>query len=293
MDALRTFAALLLGLFAAPAWGAICDVRLIEPPEAIALTYDPFDLQTPTGSLRLAFENQSEARTLELILSGGDTPSITLLAGGTPIALDIKERSNVRPVSGALGDQFLVDAPPRLPVVALLDVEIAGAPVPGPGTYTGDIFVQLRDQATGEPCVERMRVGVQVQVPSRAQVNIAGASGSFARVPELSRIDFGTLETGEQARVFVQVRANGPSRIRVASQNGGLMRNLDDPRFTAPYAIDFMSGRLDLSGPVEIAAPPAQSIEGLSLPMVVQVGSVGGLPAGRYEDLVTISISAL
>lgn len=283
-------AALLLA--STPAF-AVCDVTLAQPPEAVAFTYDPFDLQAPVGPLRLALRNQGDARTLELILSGEDGAPLALAGPGDALPIDIDARDNVQPIAGTEGLHFLLEATPDTVETAVLDVEVAGAPVPPPGLYAGDLAIRVRDYASGEPCVERFRVRTQVQVPSRAQINIAGSSGPIGDDPGLSRIDFGTLESGEARTVFVQIRANGPTRLSLSSREGGRMRHVDLPEFAAPYAVDLLGQRLDLSGAVELAAPTASSVAGVALPMVVTVGEVGGLPSGAYEDLITIAISAL
>lgn len=272
---------------------AACDILQTEPLESVALTYDPFELQVPQATFRLVLENQAEARDLEIIISGTASPDLPLQGPGEALALDIDERTNVEPVAGTGGQHFILRAAPQTTTIAQFDVGIAGEPVPAPGLYSDDIVIQLKDRLTGEACVERLRLGAQVLVPSRAQVNFAGTSGPMGSLPGLNHVDFGALETGAQREVFVQIRANGAATIRLSSENDGVLLHRTLPEFAAPYSLEFLGGAVDLSGPNEFPAPAAKSIAGVSLPLKIIIGEVGGLPSGIYEDLLHVEISAL
>jgi hypothetical protein len=281
-----SLAALLLP--AAPA-AAECRLTLAEVPSAVAFSYDPFDAQPSVAPLTLVLDSEGNAETLEFILS-----FVPGLAGpGQAPPLTARETDGLRPVSGSEGLHFLLDVGETRRIAPRFDISVPGQPVPRPGTYAGPIGVSVRDHATGEPCVERFDVPVALSVPSRAQITIAGTSGPIGPGPGLSRIDFGTLETGETVLVFLQLRANGDADVSLSSRENGVLRHTSLPDYAAPYVLAIDGRAIDLSARTSFRAPPAASIEGISLPMQITIGNVSGLPAGDYEDLVTISISAL
>lgn len=273
--------------------GLACEVALLEDPGTLVMDHDPFATLASTAPLRLRLENRGAARTLELIFDTGQATQLVLKGPRGLLPFVLRENEGVLPTTGGEGAHFLLAMEADATVRGSLDLIVAGSAVVPPGLHSGQLTMQLRDRGGGQPCREPFAIPVQVLVPSRAQMNIAGASGPIGDGPGLNSIDFGSLMEGAVRTVFLQLRANGDAMIALQSREGGVMRHRDLPEHAAPYAMMLDGRPVELSGRQEFPAPPAASIDGISLPMTFTIGRVAGLPAGRYEDVITISVSAL
>jgi hypothetical protein len=82
-------------------------------------------------------------------------------------------------------------------------------------------------------------------------------------------------------------------KISVDSQNDGRLKHKVLPSDAGIVYVMRLDGTtLDLSsGPGELLRSPPVSLDGSGYPMQLQVGDVGGRPAGDYKDLLTITVS--
>jgi len=133
------------------------------------------------------------------------------------------------------------------------------------------------------------------QVETRAQVNIAGASGAFGSPFALASLDFGTLATGASKNAIVQVRATSPVSINVTSANlGRLKHNVLTGDAGVPYTLTIDGTKVTLgSTTASLLRSPPISLDGVNYPMSVQIGEVKGRPSGNYQDTLTVNVSPL
>jgi hypothetical protein len=105
-------------------------------------------------------------------------------------------------------------------------------------------------------------------------------------------IDFGSLTSGESSALNLILQYTSGYNLYMSSANGGKLKHetLTD---TINYTLKLDSVAVSLTGSSPVKTDSGVSpATGKVLPLEVVVGSVAGR-AGRYNDLVTISISAL
>ncbi len=184
-----------------------------------------------------------------------------------------------------------VDAGGEGPYRAEFQVRIPSGPVPEPGDYERLFDVVAADAATGETLLEGESLLLRALVASRAQVNIAGASGAFNPAMSVPFIDLGELHTGLSREVFVQVRSNADTRIVVTSENGGVLVHQEAPDMPpVDYAVELDGELSDLDQPLEIVRRPAMSLAGTSYPMLIRVTDADGKAAGTYRDFILVEV---
>ncbi|MCE9521904.1 MAG: hypothetical protein K8S25_05665 [Alphaproteobacteria bacterium] len=123
-------------------------------------------------------------------------------------------------------------------------------------------------------------------------MNIAGASSSHFGSFGVDEIDFQTMTSGETREARVQVRATDDVSIEVASQYSGKLRHkilIADPG--VPYTLRLDGTQMNLSGASSIIRNPPVSLDGASYLMQLKLGDVTGRPAGKYQDMLTITVS--
>lgn len=157
------------------------------------------------------------------------------------------------------------------------------------GRYKLPLYVGIVDSLTQEPLTDLLSVNVDVVVEPKLQINIAGtrtAKGPGGKIP---KIDFGELETGENRRVFIQLRGNAPATILVSSENSGVLKG-SEPETSVNYSVVVDKVRSELDKPLKLSRPVTKSLKGASYPMQVIVGDVNGAFAGVYEDMITVEV---
>ena len=282
---------LLAGLFAAlPCLSsplAACEVGLEEALQPVVVTYEPFGFVPEAGITEITLRNEGEESDLDLFFRPG--------AFGAPEPFTVTGElvGTARPLSRVDEDRYRLTLPQGEAARIVFTARVSALGVPEPGTRDLTYQLDVLDTGTGLPCLEDAVLPVRITVPSRAQVNIAGAAGRFVDGPDLYTLDLGTLTTGLTARVAVQLRANGDAALSVVSENAGRLVHETVPDASVPYALVLDGRALDLSAESVVPAPPARSEAGVSLPLDVVVGEVPALPSGRFRDLVTITITAL
>lgn len=269
-----------------------CDVRLgalnIAPVD-----YDPFKFAPVATQAKVSLD-----------LTGGDTCSVTLrltndslmrldtiaVGGPTPALFAIRPAQTGAQVDST-GETITVTLSHDNPhAEADWDLVLRQDAVLAPNTYTIPLTVAAR--ADGSAADLLVKGAFTLRTLPRAQINIAGASGAFGQSP-LALIDFGTLETGEQRRAFVQIRANSPVTVQVSSKNHGVMTNETLPGADPiNYSLSLGGKTLNLSGMAQVPVDPPRTVDGVSLPMDITIGNVDGKMAGRYSDVIIIDVSS-
>jgi len=270
-------------------------IGTIAPVPTVA--YDPFDGVARSETFAVQFVNNGSADcwlslaiasqapgSLRTFAHGGDKLRYLVEStGGSAYSNSITQPRGSFYLQGGAGKTKTIDVRVKVP---------AGLIAPA-GAYNDILTLRLfRNTGGGAIAMGSDRTAAAAAtVEARAQVNIAGASSSSSPFG-VDRIDFNTLTNGETRQAIVQVRATSPVKITVGSQNHGKLKHqilAGDPGVL--YSMKLDGTLLNLSGIAELLRAPPVSLDGASYPMLLQVGDVGGRPAGDYKDLLTISVS--
>lgn len=159
------------------------------------------------------------------------------------------------------------------------------------GMYRDEVIVSLyqgrASQSQSAVLIDQEAVQIRSETLSVAQIALAGQSQYT--------MDFGVLTEGAQQSTDLLYRTNTAFRIDAASENGGVMVNVFQP---ASLPIDYVltvDGRdIDLSSPRLLTIGlfgAGSSTDFASLPLSVTIGSVDNVLPGRFEDVITFTIS--
>lgn len=174
-------------------------------------------------------------------------------------------------------------------------VEVPAGEIAPAGLYSDTVTVRLFDLSGAASQIGESSATVTAVIEARAQINLAGGSvsppgGAFA----YDRLDFDTLARGATRQAMVQVRSTAPVSIRISSDNKGVL--LRSPALNGAalsYDLVLDGETLALSGGQSaiLRSPPVQFAR-TSYPLEVRiVGDPDVLPAGEYEDLLTIDVT--
>lgn len=296
-------------LMAATVWifagsGAFaCAVSIAGGGPRLLLAYNPFDpaAERLAASLQVVNRGGKPCDGALVFLKKGDLGAAG--AGKTTVAYDIQN-----PATGASLASADPGAAPLLPPGAFLAVpnlrpgEVrvvnytvrapAGQVIP-PGAYSG-AFEAVPYQGTGgqfSRAGSGASIALAIQVTAVMSVNIAGGGQS-------TTLDFGALSAGATRSVRLQVRSNRNFRLAASSENGGVMK-LEPPAgdglsWETPYTVRIGNGgEMSLKTEQRIAMPTAPTaLGGASVPIEVKIGDASNKRAGRYKDVITVSVDA-
>lgn len=291
----RVIAVAVLALAAATqSASAACDAVLARvSPQAIS--YDPFEGARETAAIEVEFVNAGDDPcTLALAVghaSGGQRHftnrdgrlAYAVKFAGGELPNDLAAPSGVVTIEGGNGKRKKLN----------LALEVAEGQIAPAGRYRDEITVRAYDLGARAFLSKERNVQLAAEVRSRAQVNIAGASGAFDKSFALPKIDFGEIAPGAERTAFVQVRATSAVTIDVESKNHGVLRHTQfgDTVKGVPYTVRFDGKQLNLKGGgASLERHPPITLEGASYPMVVRLGDTPPPMAGEYQDTITISV---
>jgi hypothetical protein len=276
---------------------ATCNVSISNISPIPNVVYDPFEGVARSVNYTVTFSN-----------AGPDTCSVGLAISSPPVGTLRTFKNGTNSLRYVLewpgGAVFANSITSPLGTVAVnaggtqsvtLRVKVAAGLIAPAATYSD--LLTFRAYRTGSSPI--VQVGTDrtatagAVVEARAQVNIAGTSGTFGSPFALDRIDFGTLASGTSRNAIVQVRATSPVSITVASLNHGRLKHkVLTSDSGVPYAMQLDGASVDLSGTSStLSRNPPITLDGINYPMNLQIGTVTGRPAGEYQDTLTINVS--
>ncbi|KCZ93361.1 hypothetical protein HJO_05880 [Hyphomonas johnsonii MHS-2] len=232
--------------------------------------------QHPTGQAGLELDgnelayslSQSNSRTSVLDIETNNTAP----ANAIPIFLGPNQRAS---------RSFSLSIPPRQ--------------LRPSGVYTEAVLVRLFDDETNESVAETTAL---LAANVRPQASILVYDGPLARGAITSGgsqhriVDLGNLEEGDEASVNLLVQSNDGFDVIVNSHNAGyLVHDVFGADQRIAYSAFLDRHALHLSGgDIRIAGKGPTAISGSVMNFRVRIGKVGTARAGRYEDLITISV---
>ena len=132
---------------------------------------------------------------------------------------------------------------------------------------------------------------------ARALISLAIQSATNIRfVGGVDRLDLGTLSQDESTRsppFALRVFSTAPYKLTISSRNGGVLTHVTGTA-QIPYRMQLEGSDLDLDGAGDerFYSEPTGNL-GQVLPVSVTVGPQRNMPAGKYEDLITVSITTI
>jgi hypothetical protein len=280
-----------LGLFAASPLHARCEARFETLTETSGVVnLDPFDTSPFERTLRVTVRNTG-SDPCRLGLSATDLALGQRLLAGTNVAYDlIWENLPIpnydTPVPGRQlqiaannTSEFFISVQVRRPIKA--------QPRPTEAVFT----LRLHDLDRGDDVIAQQDARLAANIVAVAQINIAGSSSSFGTSYGIDTIDFGNLETGKRQTVYVQLRGNSSMRMTMESANAGLLRH--ETLTNAPgisYNVDILGQNFVPTTRRQFNGLLSTGLYGTNIPMTLVIGQVEAAPAGRYSDVLTLSI---
>jgi spore coat protein U-like protein len=296
----RLCAAVALGaaVLATPAVAA-CNAVILGAGPAPLVQYDPFDGVSRTDDLTIRFVNVGEAAcTIALSIASERPGNERRMTSGTtaiPYRLETLDGRELPNDANAITGSLTLPAGRGQQGAFVVRIKLPAGVTGAAGLYEDALTIRAFSTDGGIESIGRELSRVsRARIVSRAQVNIAGASGAFGASPfALEQIDFGTLQTGAIRNAFVQVRATAPIGITISSRNAGSLEHAALGRAAqVSYAAALDGQELSLAaGPTTVSRTPPMSLDGESYPLTLRLtGSVDDLPAGEYRDVLTINV---
>ena len=282
----RVLAASALLFIAGAAPGSACSGRIAASPNAVA-DYNPFDAVDNVKEYRVRVENTgAEECVFALGFIRADT------ASAAPFSFQFKSADGSlltasAPSPASSGLMVGRALAPNETYDFTYMVTIAAGQMLAPGRYDQLFELSLTASSGAPPApgaapLQTVSLTLSCRVQDYLGVNIAG--GGTAKT-----IDFGTLTTGESARVVLEARSNRNFSLVVSSLKGGAL-TMEAPydRWRIPYTMNLNGAAVPM--PSTLGPFQPTTIAGQSLDTVFTIGDVSGKRAGLYSDEITIEI---
>lgn len=275
---------------------ADCLVRVQASPSSwIIQGYDPFGGSSPEGTFGVTIVNEGGAECRFTPVFELRQPPFGLSNGGTgkPISyalLNLTDTQDVTPRAGVTnrlspGREMVLK--PNESRSLLYKLVANPEAVRNAGTFTQDVTLEAQDKSFrslgGTPLV----VGITV-LPS-ARIGLAGA---YTMNDGQAMVDLGELRGGiAPVPLQLKVSSTGEYDITVSSANSGRLR-LGASQWVIPYTMAIGGNSINLSGARTVSGPASAGARRDSLPIQFVIGDIADKRAGKYSDVVSISVTA-
>ncbi len=280
---------------AATARPADCMVRMTAAPTAWIIDgYDPYGGSLPEGTFGVTYTNDGGAECRFAPIFELTQPPFGLSKGtGKPIGyalLNLTDTQDVTPRAGRSlrtpSSRELVLAPQESKTI-LYKLVADPDDVRDAGTFTQDVTIEAQDRTFRSLGGTRLVLGLQVLPSARI-----GLTGAYRMSDGHAVVDLGDLRPGI-APVPLQLRVSSTGRydLQVSSANSGKLR-LGSSDWTVPYTLVVGGTSVNLTGVSTVAGPSDMGYRRDSLPIHFVIGDISDRRAGKYSDVVSISVTA-
>lgn len=312
MTARRVAAILALSTAAGLGWSPIAAAqsaagvpvgcRLLIEPGASRWTiesYDPFSGAPAYGQFQMTWINQGDKACIgdPTVTTRGEAyglrsqtlPSSDLLRYGL---VNESTGADLTPYTSSWNGQFNgppLRVEPGQRVVQTFGLSVDVEDLGGDGLYQQTVAVGLRRRNSVIHEAER-DVTLAINVRPSA---VMGLTGTFQRQNGVASINLGELSPGRtNDPVNLWVRGTRGYRVVVQSRNQGrLVQSSGD--WAVPYAMSLGGVPIDLTNPAPFQSTPGPGLRNDTYPLVVTVGQTSGQRAGRYSDLLTLTLAPM
>ena len=270
-----------------------CQLESTGAPTAPRIDYDVYAFDRAIASTTLELRNAGDTEcVLDIVIEdlANFPPPFTFPTAG--VAIDVIAPGLQRPQSAQNRQGiFELTLPPSSSEEVKLDFFTdQNLSVPS-GLYNKDIEISVRHSGGVEPLLDHI-INLSLSSTSQAQINIAGADGTFNKNTYMDAIDFGEAEIGQSRRVFIQSRSNAMATMTIRSDNGGVMKHADRGDATIGYKAVFDNQEIDLQSPYVIPNLSSTNLDGSSQALDLTIESLNTPYAGQYSDRIVIEIEA-
>lgn len=263
-----------------------CELSLRELGEAKVNGYNALTGAAYLEQIRLSLRNRGDEPCVG-VLQIERTASFDALKGprNNELGYLIVAPENIRRILLDPISQRTQSLPVFVPAKSSVEIRPRLLVEGGQSARKGRYFATLQALVTlgrNGPVIDR-EFNVSAQVQSRVQANFVGGRNA--------RLNLGELEPNKQKRIKLQIRATSDVDLNISSENNG---NLVKGKGAGevPYTMSLDGRDIDLENGSQFDVALQNGIRGESLPVVVTVGEFSNAPVGRYQDVVTVTISA-
>ncbi len=294
------FTIVLAALSAAPVWAQVTspkpsDCRLIMNVVSARWSiedYDPFGGEVPFKQFQLALTNSGTGTCMGALEAELLDEPYGLAGLGTdrvPYTLVDEEASRDLTPRAGRSSQTMTGRPlavgPGETVTRLLSFVVDASQLRGDGSFSQ----KLRLQAVGreQDVLTSRDLSLELQVRPVTAIQLAGAVSR--RAGSGATVDLGELSKGlHQSPLQLQVQSTRGYVVSFSSENQGRL-SLGATGWSVPYALVLDGERYQLNQPSSLRVGGwKERFDRFSLGFDVE--SVSGLRAGRYSDVLTISV---
>ncbi|MEL6239441.1 MAG: hypothetical protein AAFQ90_12735 [Pseudomonadota bacterium] len=264
------------------------------PPSWDIRGYDPFADAAAEATFNVTFLNQSD---VECVFSPNfelTQPPFGLSKGGREriayAILNLTESQDVTPRAGRSQRRSAsraITLAPRQSRSLLYRLVVDRTAINSAGTFSQELVLEAQDENFRSFGGAPISLGLVV-LPS-ARIGLAGA---YTINDGQAFVDLGELRSGV-APVPLALRVNSTGRyaIDVSSANSGRLR-LGSSEWSIPYEMIIGDETVNLRGLRRISQSNKDAIGVDVLPVRFIIGNTSNRRAGRYSDIVSISVTA-
>ncbi|QNA82978.1 hypothetical protein G4G27_02320 [Sphingomonas sp. So64.6b] len=288
--------AALVAITAATQAEAACAVtgRTISP--VVSLTYNPFAPSSEIADINVEITNTGNAACTVRLFARPSTGGSSLISGSDRLLyrFDNGGGAGGGGEAGEIGPFSLTVGAGQQRMIGIHVVIPAQQIVPR-GLYKTDLALRLVGHAEGPLTLTGGIASLNVAVPARIEMNISGAAaggntGPLSMAP--ASINFGEAHGGQTERVFVNIWSNGSVNVAMSSENGGVLRHMENAALPPiSYSARFDGQQVDMRAPVLLTRSPPATLSGGAYELALTLGDIKHNYAGQYKDVITVSIS--
>jgi hypothetical protein len=255
--------------------------------------YDPFGTATPVDEFDVTLVNNGAGECRVRTSADLSTEPFGLDQGASArvvyALIDLGDNRDITPRTGmTLPDPtrpFVVIDAGSQKIVRFRFV-VDPAKLAGDGLLTQNALIAALDDGGSTIASKQVVLGLDVKPAA-----MVGLAGSFRLNGGRAMVDLGHLEEGiTPILLSLYVQSTRPYTINLDSANSGNLK-LGSTEWSVPYQILLGDKTLPLSGSAQYLAPQGTALARQSLPLNFAIGSTANLRAGRYSDVVTVSIA--
>lgn len=261
-------------------------------------SYDPYSGQPAYAQFQVAWINQGDKKCK------GDTivqlnseaygmrnpvqPSMGLLYYGLVNESTGVDLTPSAANSGSFnGPQLEVDPGQR--VIQTMGLTVDTQNLSGDGLFQQTVTLGLRRRNS---VVYEGQADVTLAINVRPSA-VMGLTGAFQRNNGVANIELGELSPGRtNDPVNLWVRGTRGYKVTIQSRNLGEMRQSSGD-WAVPYGLSVGGVSIDLANPVPFQSTPGVGLRNDTYPLVITVGQTAGQRAGRYSDLLTLTLAPM
>lgn len=281
-------------VMATPLPGGTCELNILPSSSSWSISgYNPFSTSPLSATYSVTFSNTGGADCRFRVAFQTQSQPFGLAGAGQTLPytlVDNTDNVNASPFGGTTplvlqrGFTLAPGAQQTINYSYIVNLAV----LPTDGDFEQDLFIQALD---GVQIVNEKPIVLTLNVAPSAVIGLRGAF--LAGLHGGAYVDFGPLRPGPQLTLLaLYVQSTGGYRVDVESANQGNLRLRGASQWQIPYTMAIGGNPLNLASSQHFDAPRLATARQDLLPMSFTVGDTALKRAGRYEDVITLSVTA-